>query len=335
MIITEAKEYCVYKHTSPSGKVYVGITCQVPEYRWANGNGYKQCAAFFNAIKKYGWDNIQHEIVLDGLTEDEAKRKECELIKQFKAQDRKHGYNLTAGGDGMSNPSEETRRKLSAAHKGKRPSLGYRHTEDAKRRIGEASKGNTWNIGRKASEGTKAKLSKARTGMRFPNRLPPTVETRRKISEANKGRVFSEEVRRKIGESNAVPVNQYTLDGRYIKTHISASDAARELTGGTCSHIANVCDGERLSWCGYQWRRDEGANRCQIDRVDISPKTGVDHPSSKPITQHLKSGQEIARFSCITEAAHAVSGNRSNLAKCCQGKIKTAYGYIWRYANVR
>lgn len=32
--------YCVYKHTSPSGKVYVGITELKPKYRWNNGKGY-------------------------------------------------------------------------------------------------------------------------------------------------------------------------------------------------------------------------------------------------------------------------------------------------------
>lgn len=34
--------YTVYKHTTPSGKVYVGITKQKPEQRWDNGNGYKK-----------------------------------------------------------------------------------------------------------------------------------------------------------------------------------------------------------------------------------------------------------------------------------------------------
>ena len=37
------KTYCVYKHTSPSGKVYIGMTCKdPPEKRWSNGNGYKR-----------------------------------------------------------------------------------------------------------------------------------------------------------------------------------------------------------------------------------------------------------------------------------------------------
>ena len=43
----------IYKHTSPSGKVYIGQTCQKPEHRWDNGKGYKS-GYFASAIKKYG-----------------------------------------------------------------------------------------------------------------------------------------------------------------------------------------------------------------------------------------------------------------------------------------
>lgn len=55
--------YIVYRHTSPSGKVYIGITSRQPEQRWLNGNGYKDSPKFYNAIKKYGWDNFNHEIL--------------------------------------------------------------------------------------------------------------------------------------------------------------------------------------------------------------------------------------------------------------------------------
>ena len=35
--------YCVYIHTFPNGKVYVGITCTAPERRWrADGSGYRK-----------------------------------------------------------------------------------------------------------------------------------------------------------------------------------------------------------------------------------------------------------------------------------------------------
>lgn len=44
-------KYCVYKHTLPNEKIYIGITSQNPIYRWDNGKGYKG-QFFYNAIKK-------------------------------------------------------------------------------------------------------------------------------------------------------------------------------------------------------------------------------------------------------------------------------------------
>lgn len=58
--------YCVYKHTSPSGKVYAGITKLKPKYRWNNGKGYTRTdeqILFKRAIIKYGWDNFTHTII--------------------------------------------------------------------------------------------------------------------------------------------------------------------------------------------------------------------------------------------------------------------------------
>ena len=66
---------CVYKHTSPSGKVYIGITKQKPEKRWGNGKNYAQNEYFFAAILKYGWGNFTHEIIADGLTREEAEKR--------------------------------------------------------------------------------------------------------------------------------------------------------------------------------------------------------------------------------------------------------------------
>lgn len=96
------RKYSVYIHTTPSGKKYVGLTSTKPIKRWDNGRGYVQNSHFFNAILKYGWINIQHEIVYENLTEEEAKQKEIELIAFYKTTDRKYGYNVTIGGDTVS-----------------------------------------------------------------------------------------------------------------------------------------------------------------------------------------------------------------------------------------
>lgn len=68
--------YYVYKHSTPNNKVYIGITKQNPNRRWRNGHGYKDSHLFFNAIIKYGWLNITHEILKEGLSFEDACKTE-------------------------------------------------------------------------------------------------------------------------------------------------------------------------------------------------------------------------------------------------------------------
>ena len=90
--------YSVYKHTAPNGKVYIGITKRKPEDRWKNGHGYKNNILFYRAINKYGWENIDHEVLLEGLTKEEAFAAERELIARHRSSDNRFGYNITDGG---------------------------------------------------------------------------------------------------------------------------------------------------------------------------------------------------------------------------------------------
>ena len=91
--------YCVYMHVNKlNDKKYIGITCQTPSRRWQNGYGYKK-QAFYNAIKKYGWDNFDHIILFEKLSEEEACEKEIELISKYKSDNKLYGYNITHGGE--------------------------------------------------------------------------------------------------------------------------------------------------------------------------------------------------------------------------------------------
>lgn len=97
--IIEDRNFVVYKHTSPEGKVYIGITGQnPPEKRWANGHGYTQNEYFNSEIIRYGWNNFMHEILFNNLTRIEAQEKECELIAHYQSTDKNFGYNIKAGG---------------------------------------------------------------------------------------------------------------------------------------------------------------------------------------------------------------------------------------------
>lgn len=117
-------------HTSPSGKVYVGITKDTA-HRWrANGNGYKGSTRIWYAIQKYGWDNFKHEILKDGLTLREASELEKETIARYKSTDPLFGYNLTSGGyDGIQ--CEESKKKKSESL------MGHAVSESVRKRLSD------------------------------------------------------------------------------------------------------------------------------------------------------------------------------------------------------
>lgn len=89
----KVQNYSVYVHIFPNNKRYYGISCS-PENRWGlNGNNYKMQKIMWNAIQKYGWDNIKHEIIIDNLTYETAKIIESSLINQYKTYIPALGYN--------------------------------------------------------------------------------------------------------------------------------------------------------------------------------------------------------------------------------------------------
>ena len=113
---------CVYAHVLPDGRVYVGQTANV-EKRWREGRGYKHNKEFDAAITFFGWDAIEHLILADGLTSQEAAKAEHAMIRLLDATNPAYGFNHQNGGEVNntgSHWSEEARAKASNAWKGKR-----------------------------------------------------------------------------------------------------------------------------------------------------------------------------------------------------------------------
>ena len=112
-------------HIFPNGKRYIGITSKRPNVRWENGFGYANGSPVRNAIDKYGWNNIEHIVLCENLTKEEACNKEIELIAQYKTNIHKYGngygYNLTDGGEGTvgHKVSEENKEKMRKQFLGK------------------------------------------------------------------------------------------------------------------------------------------------------------------------------------------------------------------------
>lgn len=93
----EEIKYSLYIHINKSddNKAYVGIS-KNPKKRWRKGLGYATQPKFYYAIQKYGWNNFKHIILLEGLTLEEAWKKEKEYIKKFDTIN--DGYNVHEGG---------------------------------------------------------------------------------------------------------------------------------------------------------------------------------------------------------------------------------------------
>lgn len=179
----EERMFVVYKHTSPNGKVYIGMTCLKPIQRWKkDGSGYKRNTHFWGAIQKYGWNNFKHEILAENLTQEQAEKLEIEEIKKNKSTDKNFGYNIVGGGC-VNFPTKETKLKISKANKGRK------WTEEQKQRIAGRDKG------RFVPDEWRKNMSIAQKGKKH------SEETKKKISQANKGKIVSEETREKIRKS--------------------------------------------------------------------------------------------------------------------------------------
>jgi len=135
LIYKDKQNYRIYCHITPSGKRYIGYTCQDRiQDRWRkNGQGYCNNPLFWAAIKKYGWENIQHLTLKENLSFEEANNWEKYYINLFKSDQRKFGYNLTPGG---SNPNmtpeakEKIRQKKQGSHYYKPGMLIYQYSQD-------------------------------------------------------------------------------------------------------------------------------------------------------------------------------------------------------------
>lgn len=218
--------FCVYKHTSPDGRIYIGMTGQRPQARWQGGNGYKGNTYFTRAIRKYGWENFKHEIIADQLPKIVAQTLEILLIDAFKSNQRKYGFNISTGGESKSGT------KISDWHK---------------QRISEASKGRT------VSKETREKLSKASKST-WSNQKH--IEHMREINKGSNNKMYGHVMTddEKI-QRGAKCVIQKDKQGNIVATYISIHQAS-EKTGIGRGGISDCCRHKLKTSGGYIWELD-------------------------------------------------------------------------------
>lgn len=162
---TPDKEYLLYCHINKvNGKLYFGITSTSLYMRFRNGRGYQK-QVFGRAIKKYGWNNFEHIILIENLSHDVACEGERYLIAKYKTDDYRYGYNITAGGEGHTcSPSEESNIKRSKSESGE----------------------NHWHYGQKWSEEVLAKMHKPHPTVAGDNNPSKRADVRKILSDKKK-----------------------------------------------------------------------------------------------------------------------------------------------------
>lgn len=195
-------------------KVYFGVTsADNPEDRWKEL--YRHNDKLHQDLLDYGLDNFDKKIIKEYNNSVEALKLESELITKYDTTNPLKGYNIFTNKD-KSHHNLEYLKNLSKRTSGKNnPRYGVKVSEETKKKISEANKGKKLSEEHKAkiskanknkivSEITKGKLSKALKGRQF------SEETKKKMSKARKGKKMSEETKKKRSkiQSNMVWINR-------------------------------------------------------------------------------------------------------------------------------
>jgi len=176
--------YCI--KNKENGKEYIGLTKRPLRSRWnqhiqesLREGSWEYNTPLGNAIKKYGKDSFDIFVLKECESIEEMKKTEMQFISERKSLSKYGGYNLSEGGDGR---------------------LGYKLSDETKQKL------RLINLGKKMNLESRQKMSEA-AKIRSVGKLSPmqgkkhSKDAKIKISEAGKGRIHSEETRKKRSES--------------------------------------------------------------------------------------------------------------------------------------
>ena len=233
----EHRTWKVYRFTFPDGKVYIGCTCQELKDRCKMKN-YKGMPVYqaFSNFPKGSW---QLDLLSVWDNEEAGYQAEIDAIEFYGSTDPKKGYNRANGGKGAK---------------------GVKHTEEWKRRNGDMMRG------RKRSPETIAKIAAKNRGRHLPQLTREnngfygkrhTTETLAVISAKSRAKVFTDEIRRHMGDGKrGRPKFHAVICVEQGKRYPTLKAAAKNV-GLNYSCISEAARVPHHTAGGYHWRFDE------------------------------------------------------------------------------
>ena len=85
---------------------------------------------------------------------------------------------------------------------------------------------------------------------------------------------------------------------------------------------------DNLEWCTQKYNNHYGEGnktRCR------NARDGAINKLAKPVLQYSLDGKLLDEYYSAMEAGRQNHCSQAGISNCCNGKQKTAYGYVWRY----
>lgn len=309
----------IYKITSPTGKVYIGQSVNIDDRRRKySQENCKNQIRLHRSILKHGWDNHIFEVIEECAFNDLNKR-ERHWQEFYNCMDKNIGLNcnLTGTDELKKVHSEETKRRIGDANKGrkyseeyklkmsermkgrfageKHPLFGKKMLPESVRKMGLHKIGNKNMLGKKHSEETKKKLSEANLGRKH------SLAAKEKISNASKGRLCSVETRMLLSQPRSDEVKRKISEAN--KGRIPTLEQRAKMSQ---SHMGHKRSKESLE---KQSKSTKGEKNCKAKLI-VNLETGI-------------------YYGCIEDAAKAHNMFRSTLNGYLVGfrKNKTSLRY--------
>ena len=321
------KNWTVYKHIAPNGKVYVGISSDIKR-RWA-ANGYYYHLAdtvFSRALNKYGWDSFQHVIIQKGLTKQEACDMEKKLIAYYKA--KKLSYNITDGGEGYCGKHSEEHNRHKVESRIANSTIEYLVIDKdfnyivcrTEKEVAEYLGGVQRNI---------SHLLRQPVGYTFKKHFiwkhekdaPIDIEfIRTQIEKAlwlrhQKALVNCRIAGKMGGRSSANTIEKMSAEERKQKYGHSGMK------------------GKHHSEETIKKMKEKAKDRDMSKAIEARKQRPYFPTHTKPIIQYLMTGELVNEFVSITQASRDTGIIKSGIVNCLSGRAKSSGGYRWQYKN--
>ena len=151
----------------------------------------------------------------------------------------------------------------------------------------------------------------------------------------------------KLKGNNGNHIISIDINTKEIVKYVSAEEVERN-DGFRSETINRKCKEQDKIYKNRIWFYEKDYNEfIDIDRIiniskqlknerkqkRINKVSGINHNGIRKIAQYDLDGNLIKIWDYIQQASKELGFGQSSIVRCCKGKYKTAYGFIWKYVE--